>query len=310
MSEKTRVGLIGTGMIGKAMARRILGAGYHLTVHDIRPEPVKELVGEGASKAESPKEVAELSDVVLTSLPTLAACEEVYLGAAGLLKGARSGQTFVETSTVPPSLVRRFSDVARKQGVAVIDAALLTRTLFHPELSKLKADEAVSTGLVTVLVGANPDELERVRPVLATFGNPILHLGPVGSGEMVKVLNNAITHANFAVACEVYAVASKAGVDMRKMNDLMLKTGARSSVLENPIPHYLETGTGKMMGLEPALKDSESMLQLGREFGVPLPIQSIAHAYYEWARSCGLDRPWDEVLPKSWEGVIGKPLRF
>ncbi len=310
MGEKVRVGFIGIGMMGKPMSKRVLAAGYPLTVYDIRPEPVEQLVSEGANKAETPKEVAEVSDVVLTSLPTLEACEEVYLGTNGLLKGARTGEILVETSTVPPSVVKRFSDEAGKQGVVVIEAALLARTLFNPGVSKLRADEVAAQGLITLVVGGSTEEVERVRPVLATFGNPILHLGPVGSGMMIKVLNNAIAHANFAVACEVFALAAKAGVDIRKMHELFTKTGARSFIIDDVIPHYLETGTGKQMRTEAAIKDSESMLQLGRELGVPLLMQNINHAYYQWAQSCGLkDRPGDEIL-ELWEGLIGRPIRF
>ncbi len=165
MSEIVRVGFIGLGMMGKPMSRRLMAAGYPLTVYDIRPESMEQLVTEGANKAATPKEVAEVSEVVLTSLPTLKACEEVYLGVNGLLKGARAGEILVETSTVPPGVVKRFSDEARKQGVVVIDAALHGRSLFSPGLSELSADQVAAKGLLTVLVGGNPDEVERVRPI-------------------------------------------------------------------------------------------------------------------------------------------------
>lgn len=313
MSTKLRVGFIGIGMLGKPMSKRVMAAGYPLTVHDIRAEPVEELVREGAKKASSPKEIAEVSDVVLTSLPSLEACEEVYLGANGLLRGARKGEILVETSTVPPSMVRRFADEAMKQEVVVIDAALLARTYFHPELSKVKkADEVAAKGLITVMVGGNEKEVEKVRPILATFGNPILHVGPVGSGEMIKVLNNATSHAHFAVACEVLAVAVKAGVDLKKLQEIFSKTSARSFAIEDVIPHYLQTGTGKTMSLEAAIKDAESMLQVGSELGVPLLIQSIKHAYYQMALQKGgaKDRPWDGEMLKLWESLIGKPIRY
>lgn len=310
MSEKMKVGFIGLGMMGKPMAKRVLGAGFPLTVHDVRPEPVEELVKEGAKKASSPKEVAQVTDVVLTSLPTLEACEQVYRGANGLLKGGRAGQTFVETSTTPPSVVRSLSEEARKQGIVLFDAAMYSRSMFHPGLFELTADQIAAKGLITLLVGGDPAEIERVRPVLSTFGNPILHLGPVGSGELAKVLANALVHAFFTVTCEVFAVGAKAGMDMRKLHEIMSKTGPKSWVIDNVITQYLEKGTGKMMRTEVAVKDSESMLQLGRELGVPLLMQSLKHSYYEWAKNSGLkDRPWDEML-KLWEEVIGRPIRF
>ena len=125
-------------MLGKPMSKRLLAAGYPLTVHDIRPDPVEELVRQGAKRADRPKEIAQVSDVVITSLPSLKACEEVYLGKDGLLKGASKGEILVETSTVTPSLVRRFSEEAKKQQVAVVDAPLITFNYYHPGLPSLR----------------------------------------------------------------------------------------------------------------------------------------------------------------------------
>lgn len=296
--------------MGKPMSKRVLGAGYPLTVLDIRPEPVEELVREGARKAKNPKEVAEVSDMVLTSLPTLKACEDVYLGNDGLLRGARRGEILVETSTVPPALVRRFSDEGKKQGVIVIDAALQSRTLFHPEIYELKADEIAAKGKITVMVGGEADTLQKVKPVLETFGDPILHLGPVGSGVMTKVLGNAISHAEFVTVCEVIAIAAKAGLDLKKLLETLAKTGPRSTAVEQTIPKYLEAGKGRKMRTVAAVKDTESMLDLGRELGVPLLIHSITHAYYQSAEQRGFkDRPWDEIL-KLWEDFVGKPIKF
>lgn len=309
MTGKARVGFVGLGMMGNPMSRRVLAAGYPLTVYDIRPEPVEELVKAGATGAESPKAVAELADIVLTSLPTLQASEDVYLGSQGLLQGARAGTILVETSTVSPTVVKGFAEAAGAQGVAVVDAALYARSSFHPGLLELKANEVAARGLVTVQVGGEPEQVEKVRPVLSTFGNPILYLGPIGSGMMAKVIQNAVTHANFCIACEVLAVAAKADMDIEKLLQIMGKVGSKSWIVENAIPAYLESGTGRMMRTEVALKDSQSMLDLGRELGVPLLMQSLKHSYYEWANHSGLkDRPWDEMLTL-WEGVVGKSIK-
>ena len=310
MTEITRVGFIGLGMMGSPMSKRILAAGYPLTVHDIRPEAMADLVRGGAQQADSPGEIAEAADVVVTSLPTLDASEDVYLGSHGLLRGARAGTILVETSTVSPNVVKRFSEEAERQGVAVVDAALQARSTFHPGLQELAANEVAAKGLITVQVGGAPDAVENVRAVLSTFGNPILYLGSIGSGMMAKVMQNAVIHANFCVACEVLAVAAKAGMDLRKLVDTMGKVGSRSWIIENVIPAYLETGGGKAMRTEVAAKDSQSMLDLGRELGVPLLMQGIKHSYYEWARHSGLkDQPWDEML-QLWEGVIGTSITF
>lgn len=310
MTEKVRVGLVGVGMMGAPMGRRVLTGGYPLTVMDVRPEREQELVKEGARQAKTPKEVAQMSDIVLTSLPTLAACEEVYHGNDGLLKGTKAGQILVETSTVPPSMIRNLYDEAKKQSVAVIDAAINARTLRHPGQFELKANEIMAKGEVTLMVGGDPDTVEKVKPVLATFGNPIIYFGPVGSGETIKVLNNAMAHACYVVLAELVGVAVKAGVNVPAFLDEMTQTGAVNRFMEKTIPHYLKTGSGTSMRNEAALKDAESILQLGRELNVPLPLQSTTHFFYQWAASSGLnDRPWDEAMLKVCETLMNKPIR-
>jgi 3-hydroxyisobutyrate dehydrogenase-like beta-hydroxyacid dehydrogenase len=310
MGSKTRVGFIGIGQMGKPMSKAVLRGGYPLTVHDVRTEPMEELVKAGAKKADTPKEVAEASDVVITSLPTIRASEEVYLGGNGLLKGTKAGDILVETSTVTPNIVKKFSDEAKKQGGVVVDASLYGRTMFHPGLFELSQDEIGARGEITVLMGGEPEEVEKVRPILSTFGNPILHLGPLGSGALTKVLGNAIIHAYYAVVCEIFAVGAKSGLNIQKLHEVFANTGAKSWVIDSVAGRYLKSGKGFLMRTEVAAKDAEAMLEVGLELGVPLPLQSVTHLYYEWAKNGGLkDRPWDEIM-EQWEGIAGRPIRF
>ena len=310
MNGKMRVGFVGVGMMGKPMASRILKAGYPLTVYDIRPEAVKEFVGLGAKSAKSAKEIAEVSDICFTSLPSIAAWEDVYFGSNGLLKGARKGEILVDTSTVAPSLTRKIYDEAKKQGVEVMDAALQSGTLYHEGLFKLKANEVVERGQVTVMVGGDPETVEKARPVIASFGDPIIYFGPVGSGELIKVVGNAMTHAAFAMLCEFVAVAMKSGIDVKRLLDYLAKISSMNRLIEYTIPSYMESGKGRMMRLEPCLKDCESMLQVAKDCSMPMLFQSITNDYYLWAESLGSkDLPWDEELMKVWEGLIGKPVR-
>lgn len=312
VSDKLRVGFIGLGMMGNPMSRRVLGAGFPLTVHDIRPASVEELVKAGAKNAASPREIAEVSDVVLTSLPTQKACDEVYFGPNGILKGARKGQILVETSTVSPNAVRHVAEEARKQGVGVVDAPILSRTAFHADIAKLKAPEVVLRGQVTLMVGGEAADVEKVRPVIGAYGDPIFHMGPIGSGTMIKVLNAATTHAYFAVACEVFAVAAKAGIDLKKLEEIFRNTSAKSGAMNNNMPQYLKTGTGRMMSVAAALKDSEAMLEMARELNVPVLMQSVNHTYYQMSLMNGTSKelPWDSEMMKLFESYIGKPIRF
>jgi 3-hydroxyisobutyrate dehydrogenase-like beta-hydroxyacid dehydrogenase len=312
MAQKPRVGFIGLGMMGKPAAHRVLAAGYPLTVHDVRSEPMDELVRAGAIAGATPAEVAQTSDIVLTSLPTIEACESVYFGKDGLLQAGRRGLTLVETSTVTPRFVRTYAEEGAKSGTAIVDAALLGRTTFHPGLDKLKSNEIVAAGLVTVMMGGDDADVARVKPVIETFGNPIYHMGALGAGEMIKVLNNAMSHAYYVVALEVISVAAKSGVDMRKMMEIFRNTSASSCATNDVLPHYLANGSGKLMNIGSAIKDADAMLELARAVDVPVLMQNINHAYYEMAiqRTGTKTQSGDGELAKLFEGFIHMPLRY
>lgn len=305
MTGKMRIGFVGVGVMGKPMVRNLLQAGYAVTVLDIRPEPVKELVNEGASSAGTPKEVAEASDMVFTSLPTLKACEDIYLGHKGLLEGTSPGKMLIETSTVPPSLVKRLAAEAIKQQVTVNDAMLLGM----PWEKGLASGAAAAEKHMMLLVGGAEKEVQRLWPVLEALGRPI-HLGPLGSGALTKVIINAIFHTNYVVTCECFAVAAKAGADLKGLCEVLDRGIAKSWISSSFLPQYLSSGTVRAMSTDITYKDSLSMLDAGREVGVPLWIQSCIHNFYEWAENSDLkDKPWPELI-KFWENLIGKPIRF
>lgn len=311
MTDSPRVGFVGLGMMGNPMARRIIDAGFTVVAYDIEPSRLQAVVAAGATSADSARDVAARSDIVLTSLPSLEACEATYLGPEGLLRGAAPGSMLVETSTVTPGVVRRFAAAASDHDVSVLDASLIARTTFHPGMSSLTASDIAARGLVTVFVGGDEAQVTAVRPVLSTFGNPIFHVGPLGSGAMVKVLSNAAAHAYFLVALEVNAVAAKAGVDLQKLEEIFRHTPARSVAMNETIPHFLEHGEGMMMSLQAGIKDAESMLELAEELQVPVRMQGENLAYYRLAAEhVGPDAKWDTALMQLFEGYIDASLRF
>jgi len=310
--SKPSVGFIGLGMMGEPMSKRIVDAGFPVTVFDVRPGQVEKLVKAGAKSARNAREIAEASDIVLTSLPTLAACEETYFGENGLLKAARKGLTLVETSTVTPTVIQGYASEANPKGVAIVDAALLARTTFHPGLDKLKANEIAAQGQVTVVIGGDTGDVERVKPVLSAFGNPLFHMGPLGSGVMIKVLNNATSHAYFVVILEVLAVAAKSGVSLAKLEEIFRNTTACSAPLNDVAAYYLKHGKGKLMNIGSAIKDSEAILEIARQVEVPMLMQNVNHAYYQMAmqRTGSKDGSGDGELMKLFEGFIHMDLRF
>ena len=129
---------------------------------------------------------------------------------------------------------------------------------------------------------------------------------------LIKVLNAATTHAYFAVACEVFAVAAKAGIDLKKLEELFRNTSAKSGAMNSNMPQYLKTGTGRMMSVAAALKDSEAMLDIARELNVPVLMQNVNHTYFQMSLLNGASKehPWDAEMMKLFESYINTPIRF
>lgn len=167
-------------------------------------------------------------------------------------------------------------------------------------------------GLCTVMMGGDDADVARVKPVIETFGNPIYHMGPLGAGEMIKVLNNAMSHAYFVVALEVVSVAAKSGVNLQKLMEIFRNTSASSCATNDVLPHYLSNGAGKLMNIGSAIKDADAMLELARDVDVPVLLQNVNHAYYEMAiqRTGSKTGAGDGELAKLFEGFIHMPLRY
>lgn len=299
-TQGTKVGFIGLGRAGKPMARRILRAGFSLTVYDIHSEPVDELAKEGAGKARSPKEVAEASDVVLTCLPHPKVSEEVFLGKDGLLAGAKKGDILVEASTVPPSFVVYLANAAKEKGVKLIDVSLSGASPTPIAGGQFLA----AAGKLVLMIGGDKETVERVRPILQTFGESLLHMGEIGQGAVAKVVNNAMGQANFVSACEALAAGVKAGGDPKLLYKAISLSSGQSYTFNAIMRDYIEGRKSGIMSTDLAYKDSEAILQLGREVGVPMWMHSAKLAFFEAARIAGYgDNPWVETM-KIWEDML------
>ena len=196
-----RAGFIGLGSQGGPMARRIAEAGHSLTIWARRPETLEPFADLGAVVVSSPSEVGAASEVVGICVMADADVEEVVLGAQGVLAGSRPGGVIAVHSTVHPDTCRRLGQLATGRQVSVIDAPVSG------------GGAAAAAGHLLVMVGGEEAAVERAHPVLATYGDPVLHLGPLGSGQVAKLLNNMVFTAHLAVALETYDFARRLGVD-------------------------------------------------------------------------------------------------
>ncbi len=254
------IGFIGTGNMGRHMSGHILGAGYNLAVNDIRKEAAAPLLAKGARWYDNPGEVAAVSRVVFSSLPTPKSVEDVVYGKNGLMTGWKEGDIYVDTSTNSPSLIRRIAADAEAMGVSVLDA---------PVSGGTKGAEA---GTLAIMVGGDPDSLEKIRAVLETMGKKIFPVGDAGCGNIAKLVNNLISLACNNISAEGVALGVKAGINPQVLWDIITaSTGDNWCVRQYPNTTFkgnFEPG----FRIDLAYKDIGLALELGEEYGVPLPV--------------------------------------
>ena len=204
-----KVGMIGLGGMGKPVAECILRGGFYLTVADLRQGQVDALVSAGAKSAKTPAEIAAVSDIVVSSLPSNAASEEVALGPNGVLAGAKQGDIYIDTSTISPEVIQLIEAEGAKKGVGVLDAPVSG------------SGDQRENGTLTVMVGGDVPTFERARPVLEAFGGNIFHVGPLGSGAKIKLINNLVMACNAAACMEGLLLGVKAGLTPQIVHDVL-----------------------------------------------------------------------------------------
>ena len=214
-----RVGFIGLGSQGGPMARRIVGAGYPTTLWARRPEALEPLSGTGATIADSPADLAAASDLVCLCVVGDADVVEVTEGQRGVLAGLKPGGVVAVHSTVHPNTCNDLAKKAAAQGVSVIDAPVSG------------GGTAASNRRLVVMVGGGAAVVERCRPVFETFGDPVVHLGDLGSGQTTKLLNNLLFTANLATAATALSLANDLGVAPERLAEVVAHSSGNSFAL-------------------------------------------------------------------------------
>ena len=265
-----KVGFIGLGGIGKPMAINIAKSGFDLTVTDLREQPLNELAHYGARVAASAKEVSEISDLVLASLPSDLVSEEVALGSNGVLAGAKSGDIYVELSTISPGLVHTIAKKASDKGVAVLDA---------PVSGGL--DQRLD-GTLSIMVGGEAKTLSKAMPVFKTFGDKIFHAGGRGAGASVKLVNNMLAGINMVATMEALVLGVKAGLSVETLKEVIGASSGANKVFEGLVDkiylHSAEPSHGQTanQGLHTIGKDVRLANEMAQNLSVPLLLGSAA----------------------------------
>lgn len=272
-----KVGYIGLGLMGKAMARNILKAGFPLMVHNRSRAPVRELVAEGALEGSSPAQVASQVDIVFTNLPDSPDVEQVVFGANGIVEGAHHGLIYIDNSTIRPEVARKIAQRLGEAGVACLDAPVSG------------GDIGAREGTLTIMIGGPKEALERARPVLNVLGKKITHVGEAGAGQIAKAANQIMVAAQMVAMAELLIFARKAGTDPRKVIEAIREGAAQCWTLDVK-PQRLFNGD-RSPGFKSRLqsKDLDIVLDTAGSFHIPLPATAVHSQLYHAMLAMGME---------------------
>jgi 2-hydroxy-3-oxopropionate reductase len=263
-----KVGFVGLGIMGGAMAGNLLEVGHEIVVHNRTRTKAEHLSQHGARVAASPREVAQRSDVVITMLPGPPEVEEVVAGEGGLLEGAAEGSLIVDMSTSSPLLARQLASMARERGVRMLDGPVSG------------GDVGARDGTLSIMVGGEDEDFERARPLFEVMGETVVHVGGAGAGQVVKACNQIVVALVIEAVAEALVLGSKAGVAPDRVVEVLSGGLASNRVLEVKGEKFLShefTPGGKV---EYHRKDLGIALAAGREYGVTLPVTALVEQMF------------------------------
>ena len=297
-----RIGFVGLGTMGGPMARRLAAQGHQVTGYDVDGARAARAREGGVTLATSPGGAAENADAVLSSLPDPAALRRAYLGADGVLSTVKAGATLLDLSTVDPDSWREVAAAARVKGVDCLDAPVSG------------GPAEAGNGKLVFLVGGDGAVVERCRTLLLTLGTEIHHVGPLGSGQIIKLVNNVMSIGNVAVAAEAMVLGVKAGMDPQRLFDILSTSGGRSHHFLKRFPNVLAGDFTPYFGIALSRKDIALALGMAAKLEVPMFVASTVRQVYEAAHAEGfgqLDMAAVTKLYEHWTGVTvrAKPAR-
>jgi 3-hydroxyisobutyrate dehydrogenase-like beta-hydroxyacid dehydrogenase len=270
-------GFIGVGRMGGGLARNLIRAGKEVLVYDLNPEAIQKTVGAGKTgrAAQKVKDLAAV-DVVFTSLPLPADVEGVMLGKEGLLNFMKEGSTYVDVSTIDPKTARRLADTAEAKRIHFLECPL-GKTPAHAE----KAEEPI-------FVGGKKEVYEKMKPLLAGIGSPVIYMGEVEASAAFKLISNLIGMTNLAVLAEGIRIGEKAGIEPRKLVELLNDTGGKSFQSEVRGPWIVSGDFANRFGLDLALKDVRLGCAMADQWGNQAQAMKVALSYFREASARGL----------------------
>lgn len=294
MADVTRrLGFIGLGIMGRGMVANLLKAGLPVRVWNRTASRMDPLVQAGAEAGKDPADVASGSEIVITCVSDTPDVEEVILGERGVISGARPGSLVVDMSTISPSVTREVGERLGEEGLAMLDAPISG------------GSEGAANGTLSIMVGGAEDQVERAMPAFRAMGKTITHVGPIGAGQTVKLVNQIVVVVNMLAVGEGLLFAEAAGVDLAKTLDAITGGAAGSWMLQNRGPQVIERDWRPGFMIDLQQKDLRLALDAADEMGVPLLGTATVFQLYRTLQRAGLGTEGNHALAKALERLAG-----
>jgi 2-hydroxy-3-oxopropionate reductase len=264
MMETTSIGFIGLGIMGHQMARHIINAGYPVTAYDIYEPPLDALVNEGATRASSCKQVAQMSDVVISMVPDSPDVEKVALAENGILSAVRPGLIYIDMSSIAPAVAQKVAKMLGEKGVRCLDAPVSGGEI------------GAKNATLSIMVGGDEDLYNEMLPIFNVMGKTVTLCGPNGAGQVVKACNQIQVAINIIGMCEALVLAAKAGVDPAIVLRVLGGGYAQTRVMDVRGPKIVQGDFAPGFKTKFHLKDLNIILETAGRLNVPLPASALA----------------------------------
>jgi 3-hydroxyisobutyrate dehydrogenase len=288
---KTRIGWVGTGVMGRWMCEHAIRKGYSATVYNRSREKAGPLLDLGAKPADSPRAVAERSDIVFAIVGFPKDVREVFLGPDGALAGSKAGTILVDMTTSDPSLAKEIYEAAKAKGVHALDAPVSG------------GDVGAKNAALSIMIGGDKDVVEAVGPVFEAMGKTIVHQGPAGSGQHTKMVNQILISSTMVAMCEGMLYAFKAGLDLETVLKSVAVGAAGSKSLDIYGPRLLARNFEPGFYVEHFIKDMGIALAEAEKMNLCLPGLALAKQLYEAVRAQGFGRKGTQALLLALENI-------
>ncbi|QEG24220.1 NAD(P)-dependent oxidoreductase [Mariniblastus fucicola] len=285
--DETRIGWVGTGVMGLSMCRNLMEAGYQATIFSRTKAKAQTLLDAGATWADSPREVAEASDVSFAIVGMPEDVHSVFLGDEGLLAGASAGSIVVDMTTSKPELAVRIDEAAKAKSVAAIDAPVSG------------GDVGAKSGALSIMIGGEADAVAAVQPLFDVMGKTVVHQGPAGSGQHTKMVNQILVAAGMLGVCESLLYALKSGLDLQTVLKSVSSGAAGSWALSNLGPRIIEGNFDPGFFVEHFVKDLNIAFEESSRMGLKLRGLELARELYIELEKAGFGKDGTQALQKT-----------